>query len=199
LGEKPAYQNISGRVVGNLAGLVRDVAALLGTLLHQPVRRLHGRWLPVYALRAINQRVRQPEALDDVRSELQSQRTRWLHYVAQMAGLAGLHDGVLLPTVEAWDWLALPYQAAHHDLTAAIRADLQSRQPLWAQFRLPEVGLEVWDYLLSLPPGSYTLSSLRLVLRLHTLDPDIETQIRAALAGTLAWADMQRIRSDWRL
>ena len=81
--------------------IVRDVAALLGTLLHAPVRLLHGRWLPPYTLKAINQRVSQPEDMTGIRSEFQCRRTRFLHYLARAAGLVSVQNGVLLPTAEA--------------------------------------------------------------------------------------------------
>jgi hypothetical protein len=169
------------------AAIVRDVAAVLGTLLHTPVRLLHGRWLPPYALKAINQRVSLPEDLSGVRSEFQCQRTRFLHYLAQNAGLVSIQNGLLLPSAEAWMWLSLPYAEAHQKLLDAVCADLRAHKPLWEQFRLPPVGAQVWEYLLSLPPGTYTTSSLSAVLQLETLEPFTGTRIRAALLGPLRW------------
>ncbi|MCB9452455.1 MAG: WYL domain-containing protein [Anaerolineaceae bacterium] len=169
------------------AGIVRDVAALLGTLLHTPIRPWHGRWLPPYALKAINARLSIPENLDGVRSEFAAGRVRFLHYLALVAGLVSVQDRVLLPTAEAWGWLRLPYNKAHARLMAAIRADLHTRQPLWETFRLPPVGERVWDALADLPPGDYTVGSVAAAINLHTLDPFAVTHMRAALLGPLRW------------
>ncbi len=95
------------------ASVVRDVAALLGALLNMPVRPLHGRWLAPSAIKAINLRLAQPESLSQVRSEFQTERIRFLHYVAQAAGLLSLQQGRRLPSALAWTWLALPYKEAH--------------------------------------------------------------------------------------
>lgn len=167
--------------------VVRDVAALLGTLLHAPVHPLHGRWLPPYTLHAINQRVSLPEDLSGVRSEFRCYRTRFLHYLAEVSGLISLQAGRLLPTVEAWSWLSLPYKAAHQRLLEAVSRDLRAAEPLWERFRLPPVGAPVWDFLVSLPPGSYVVGSLGEVLQSRTLETHACTKIRAGLLGPLHW------------
>lgn len=169
------------------AALVRDLAALLGTVLHAPVRPLHGRWLPPYTLHAINRRVSQPEDLSGVRSEFQCQRTRFLHYLAQVCGLISLQPDVLLPTAEAWTWLSLPYKEAHRQLLDAVSSDLRKADPLWERFRLPPVGAHVWEFLLSLPPDSYSVGSLGETLQARTLEAHACTRIRAALLGPLRW------------
>ncbi|MBZ0274806.1 MAG: WYL domain-containing protein [Anaerolineae bacterium] len=169
------------------AAVVRDVAALLGTLLHTPIYPLHGRWLPPYALQAINQRLSIPEKLDGVRSEFATERIRFLHYLVQAAGLVSLQNRVLLPAAEAWDWLRLPCGEAHARLLAAIRADLHAREPLWDAFKLPPVGAAIWDALADLPPGNYTVGSVAAAIQPYTLDPFTSTHIRAALIGPLRW------------
>lgn len=175
------------RVDLDASAVVRDVAALLGTLLYRPVRLLHGRWLPPYTLKAINQRVSLPETLDGVRSEFQCGRTRFLHYLAEIAGLVSVQGGVLLPTVEAWSWLALPYPQAHRRLVEAMRADLGARHPQWQRFRFPPLAPAAWDFLLDLPPGQYQQAALVKQLRLKMLDDAAGDYIQAALDGPLPW------------
>lgn len=167
------------------ARIVRDVAVFLGTLLYQPVRLIHGRWLPPYTIQAINRSLSAPETLINVRSEFQCAEVRFLHYIAQAAGLIQHNDGCIQPAVEAWHWLSLPYAEAHNHLVKAITSDLQRHEPLWTLFRLPPVGVDVWAYLLELPAGTYTVGSLGDVLRLRALLPDASTRIRAALFGPL--------------
>ena len=167
--------------------VVRDMAVLLGVLLSRPVRLLHGRWLPPYTLHRINQRLSRPENLDGIRSEFQCQYIRFLHYAAQVAGLIHNNEGFLAPTPLAWDWLSRSYADAHGHLMTSIRADLRRSQPVWEQFRLPPVGAATWDFLVGLPVGRYTVGSLGDVLRLHALQVDSSTRIRAALLGPLRW------------
>lgn len=170
--------------------LVRDVALLLGMLLNTPMRLLHGRWLSPSALKAINRCLSQPEALTGVRSEFQTYRLRFLHYLAQTAGLVSVQNRRLLPTPEAWSWLNLPYQEAHAHLLAAVQADLHARSPLWEQFKLPQVGAAVWEALLALPSGVYTVGSVAETFQLQLLDGDASLHIRAALLGPLRWLGM---------
>ncbi|MBZ0293852.1 MAG: hypothetical protein K8L99_14900 [Anaerolineae bacterium] len=175
---------------------VRDIAALLGACLYMPVRPLHGRWLPPYVLKAVNQRLGQPENLDGIRSEFQCHRIHFLHYLVLVAGLANMHGGVLLPTAEAWNWLALPYKEAFEHLLSAVSADLHSRHPHWVRFKLPVIRADVWDYLLSLSAGTYTLASLEMVLRLRNLDPHVTVEVQAAFSGPLHWMGLGSVNDD---
>lgn len=85
-----------------------DLAALLGSLLIEPVKPRWHRWLPPWALKAINARLRVREEVDSMGSELQTGRLRFLHYLAEVGGLTGDQSGAILPTTAAWAWLDLP-------------------------------------------------------------------------------------------
>lgn len=73
--------------------LCGDVALMLGALMFHDVCPLHGRWIPLRALRRINRHLRTPDDLNGVRSELQTGRLRFLHYLAECMGLAGVQGG----------------------------------------------------------------------------------------------------------
>ncbi len=184
-GEQPALEP---------AASVRDLAVFLGTLLRAPVRPLHGRWLPPYTLKAINQRLSQPRDLTGIRSEFQCPRLHFLHYLARAAGLVSLQAGVLLPTAEAWRWLALPYIQAHQRLVDAVSADLQARASWWERFRLPPIDPIIWNTLIALPPRTYSLASLSKVLQLQTLRLDTRTQLHVLLTGPLRWLGLGTAR-----
>ncbi len=70
--------------------LCGDVALMLGALMFHDVCPLHGRWIPLRALRRINRHLRTSDDLNGVRSELQTGRLRFLHYLAECTGLAGV-------------------------------------------------------------------------------------------------------------
>ncbi len=129
---------------GVRANLMRDVAALLGVLLRVDAVPVHGRWLSLSVLREVNKCLQVKENLEPVRSELQSGRLRWLHYLGLVSGLLSVQGGVLKPTVEAWHWLSAPPQQQWDCLMQALEHDLELRERLWDVFRFPEVTAQTW-------------------------------------------------------
>jgi len=94
--------------------LLHDVAALIGTLSGLRVKPRWHRWLPPYALKAINARLSIPERVEHVRSELHTGRLRFVHYLAEAAGLIDLRNGAILPTPAAWRWLVYRESSAFY-------------------------------------------------------------------------------------
>jgi hypothetical protein len=178
--------------------LCGDIAALLGVLLFMDVRPLHGRWLPLGALRTANRRLSAPESLAGKRSESQTGRLRFLHYLAEAAGLVAVQAGVLKPTMAAWDWLRLAPPDRWQSLWEAVKADLQARGRLWDRYRLPPVDARTWAVVREhLKPGSYHLSSF--IASLHPHLPgvdDLDTLCRALMEGPLTWAGEIALNQD---
>lgn len=177
-----------------------DLAMLLGTLLYHDVRLLHGRWLPPYALLSINTRLRAPDNLDGVRSELQTGRLRFLHYLVEAAGLVAVLAGVLKPTVQAWRWLDLPSDERWQTLWDAVNADLKARNRLWDRYRFPTMDAQTWkvlaDCLQPLTPGStYTRESLISIMQSHSPGSDLSTLI-PLLDEPLTWLGMISVEGD---
>jgi hypothetical protein len=111
----------------------RDLACLLALLQAGDVQPLHGRWLPPNFLAAWGERCAMPPATPNARSEMQTGR-RFLHYLAEAAGLVGLYGPYLTPTPAAWAWL----NAAPADrLNALWQTFLASDSALWRIYRLP--------------------------------------------------------------
>jgi hypothetical protein len=147
-----------------------DLAILLGTLLGTPVKPRWSRWLPPYMLKRINARLRVREKVDAVRSELQTKRLRFLHYLAEVSGLLSAQNGVFLPTTAAWAWLSLPPGEQWRWLWGTVTRGLGGRCPVWSIYRFPPVTAGVWqaliDQLRSLTPDrTYTITSLLDALR----------------------------------
>lgn len=148
-----------------------DLAILLGTLLGTPVKPRWLRWLPPCMLKRINARLRVREKVDAVRSELQTKRLRFLHYLAEVGGLLSLQNGVFLPTTAAWAWLSLPPGEQWRWLWEALERDLArpagrvGRDPVWNTYRFPAITPRVWGALITvlrdLHPGqTYTIRAL---------------------------------------
>ncbi|MDL1902928.1 WYL domain-containing protein [Anaerolineae bacterium CFX9] len=186
---------------GDCQTLCIDLALLLGALLYHDVRPLHGRWLPPSALRSINTRLRIPENLEGVRSELRTGRLRFLHYLAEAAGLVAVQAGVLKPTVQAWRWLDLPPDERWLALRDAVSADLKTRNRLWDRYRLPSVDVQTWqilvDHLQQLPPGcTYTRESLIRIMQSHLPGSDLSALIPPLLDEPLTWLGSVNVESD---
>lgn len=120
-----------------------DIAFLLGILLREEVKPMWGRWLAPRHLKAWNDLLPQPAPLG--RSELQSDRLRFMHYLAQIAGLIALENGRLLPTVKAWTWLEEHPAEQWAQLWQAWHQDMQrGRNRQWEAFRLPALSRREW-------------------------------------------------------
>ncbi len=115
--------------------LLMDIAALMATLLHADIHPLSERWLPLWALHDCNRRLMIKEELAGRRSELQTGRIRFLHYLATLAGLIGVESGCLKPTISGWQWLSLTPQAALHHLWARWIEDQAKPEGVWRRFR----------------------------------------------------------------
>jgi hypothetical protein len=129
LPQAEASADVSPMTDNNRLVLLRDVAALLGILLRVDAVALHGRWFSLSVMREVNDCLQVHDDLEPVRSELQSGRIRWLHYLAQVSGLLSVQGGIFKPTVEAWQWLDAPSQYQWDYLMQAVEVDLEATLP----------------------------------------------------------------------
>jgi len=178
-----------------------DLAMLLGTLLYHDVRPMHGRWLPPSALRIVNERLRCRENLDEVRSELQTERLRFLHYLAEAAGLVAVQASILKPAVRAWCWLDLPPDELWRSLLDALATDLKACDRLWDRYRFPPVDVQTWhiliDHLQQLTPGgTYARESLISVMQPYLPTVDLNTLIPPLLEGPLTWLGLVNVQDE---
>jgi hypothetical protein len=178
-----------------------DVALLLGALLFHDVRLLHGRWLPPSALRIVNERLRFRENLDGIRSELRTGRLRFIHYLAEAAGLVAVQAGVLKPTVQAWRWLDLPPDERWQRLGHGVAAGLKARDRLWDRYRFPTMDAQTWNVLADglqplTPSCTYTRESLISIMQSHLPGSDLSTLIPPLLDEPLTWLGMVRVEGD---
>ncbi|MSP14759.1 MAG: hypothetical protein EXR62_17595 [Chloroflexi bacterium] len=63
---------------------------------------------PAKSWQDLNPRLAVPDDLAGVRSELQSRRSRFIHFLAESAGLVEMVQGRLVPSSQAWTWLDAP-------------------------------------------------------------------------------------------
>lgn len=182
----------------NLDMLRIDLAVLLGMLLAQDIRLMWGRWLPPYALKAIDARLYGPGEVGV--SELQSGRIRWLHYLADVAGLVEDINGVLKPTVHAWQWLRQTPAEQWQIIRDAWQIDLNSRRPRWLDYRFPSVDSRVWEALLDrlskLQPGvTYSIESLVASIQPHVPAHELSS-IPSLLDGPLQWSGLVAVQDQ---
>ncbi len=135
---KTQYAQASMILTGR-SSLLRDIAILLAVLNRTKAKALQGRWLSLSVLYEINEGLYQHEALEKVRSELQTGRLRWLHYLAQVTGLLDVSEGRWFITPLAWDWLNAPPQLRWDMLWHSVEHDLLQTSRLWDQFRFPTI------------------------------------------------------------
>lgn len=117
--------------------LTTDLFAFLSLLNRDDYPVRHERWLPPRALKVLNPHLSRPDDLGPGRSELQAERTPFLHYLAERAGLVALAGGHLKPTAAAADWLAQPPPDRFQSLWAAWCATGPDNATLWQRYRLP--------------------------------------------------------------
>lgn len=116
-----------------------DLAVLLALLQREPVRPLHGHWLPPRILTAWGRHSVVPPLSLGARGELQTGRRRFLHYLAESGGFLPPGGLFLVPTPAAWLWL----NASRADrLETLWQAWLAPDLDRWRLFRLPG-----WDWL----------------------------------------------------
>lgn len=122
--------------------LGHDLTCLLALLQRERVNLLHGRWLPPHFLTTWGQYCRTAPITPAPRSELQTQRRRFLHYLAETAGLITGQQSAqatndqqtvtLLPA--AWQWLNASRPARLQTLWRAWHTPTPER---WHRYRLP--------------------------------------------------------------
>ncbi|MFQ5859689.1 MAG: hypothetical protein ACE5LU_29185, partial [Anaerolineae bacterium] len=190
--------------------MVTDVALLISLLHREDIHPMWDRWLPPRYLGELNQRLSVPEDMSQVRSELQTSRLRFVHFLAESAGLVCRAGRWLKPTPQAWQWLEQPPPARFETLWAAWRERSKANHALWQRYRLPgydvEVVLDILDVVLGylaelvsehwygIIPFSETLVTSESIL--STLPPawrddevyDLGREtVVALLEGPLAW------------
>lgn len=111
-----------------------DLATLLALLQRERATLLHQRWLPPHFLAAWGRACLHPPDAPAARSELQTGRRRFLHYLAESAGLVTGPGPILTLTPAAWGWLNAPYGDRLQQLWQAW---IKPNPERWARFRLP--------------------------------------------------------------
>ena len=114
--------------------LAHDLASLLALVVREPIRLIHQRWLPPRSLARWGMLQAQPPATPQPGSELQTQRRRFIHYLAEAAALIDLGRAGLTLTPAAWLWLGTTPEARLQTLWQAWVAPDPER---WRRFRLP--------------------------------------------------------------
>ncbi len=185
--------------------LRRDLAVLFGLLLHTPIEPSWGRWLPPRFLKQWNQLLVVREDLTEVRSELQTGRLRFLHYLAEVAGLVALINGELQPTAAAWAWLDAPPGEQWHILWEAWQADLRQRadEQVWQRYRFPVLHKRGWPIVLNeladlMPHQRYAMVEWREILTLYL--PGDQAWLEAlsdVLHGPLQWIGLVTTDGDF--
>jgi hypothetical protein len=117
-----------------IEGLAHDLTCFLALLQRQPPRLLHGRWLPASALKQWAAWCIIPPEWPNSRSERQTQRRRFLHYLAEQAGLVAVEAMHLSLTPAGWLWLQTEAAERFQILWQSWRTP-DPRQ--WIAFQLP--------------------------------------------------------------
>lgn len=172
--------------------LLTDIAILLGGIQRSTIRAQWNRWLPPHALRPIAAAFAIPEDCSALRSELQTDRFRFLHYLAAEAHLITRSHGHFALTPLAWDWLRWDARDQWRFMLGC--ADPGSR--LWQQFRLPETDRELWRHLLReldqlTPDRAYRTADLVAALRPYLPGhQQLAQQVSALLLTVFTWCGM---------
>ena len=114
-----------------------DLFAFLSFLNRQDYPVHHGRWLPPRALKSLNEHLSPPDDLGPGRSELQAARIRFIHYLAERAGLVGLITAWLKPTLIAQEWLVAPRSQRLRAIWEVWGERSDDNRALWSRYRLP--------------------------------------------------------------
>ncbi len=112
-----------------------DLTTLLALLQTEQINLVHSRWLPPSLLNQWGQHCYQPPLVPTPRSELQTNRRRFIHYLAENAGLVTGADnyGITLQP-KSWLWLSAPRPQRIQMLWAAWS---KAKAERWHQYRLP--------------------------------------------------------------
>lgn len=127
----------AGIAVEGRPGIDRAVFALLSYLNREGVAPQWGRWMPPNALKGLAAHLPHPAAGAVGSSELRSPYVRFVHYLAESAGLVGVVGGLLKPTLDARRWLALPMPGRLRLLWDAWSAETPANVDLWGRYKLP--------------------------------------------------------------
>ncbi len=160
--------------------LLVDLAIWLGTLMRGEREAEQG-WLSPRRLREVNQRLWLPDA-EVPRSELKSERLKFLHYLAEVTGLT---TRKLRPTVKAWRFLALPPQEQWAVLLKAWLSDLKHKTPRWSRYRFPPLSARVLSAVLA----HYDPNTEKLCATLHPFLAGIDyaPQVNWLVGQALRW------------
>jgi hypothetical protein len=133
----PAYPPPPTPATGPLEAALaaaHDLALLLALLEAGDVPPRHGRWLTPRLLATWGGRSAVPPAHAEAQGEHQTGRRRFLHYLAEAAGLAALAGPFLKPTPAGWAWLRADPPARLRTLWETLAAPATG---LWQAYRLP--------------------------------------------------------------
>jgi hypothetical protein len=182
---------VTTQAVPTAALLLVDLAVLLGSLLYEDVKPRWSRWLPPYLMKRVNAAFRVPGCMTHVRSELQTGRLGFLHYLAEAAGLVSLQMGYLKPTPVAWGWLDSAPEQQWQLLWESIQRDLERREPLWNRYRLPPITARIWGELAALLQSLELKQGYDLISLIGALRPRLPAESLASipnlLEGALSW------------
>lgn len=129
---QPQPQILPGTAdVTGAMNLVYDLALLLGLCHRQPVTPITGKWLPPRLLANWDRRCSVAPQHPAARSELQTGRRRFIHFLAESAAFL---DPALTPTPAAGLWLKAQPEAR---IEALRRVWLTAPDEIWLKFRLP--------------------------------------------------------------
>ena len=113
---------------------MHDLGVLLAFVQTTSVKPIHQRWLPATFLKQWGDHCAQFVQTPDARSEMQTQRRRFLHYIAAQMHLVTQINQQFVPTPVAWQWLqANPLSRLQHLWHGWVQPDLAR----WHLFRLP--------------------------------------------------------------
>jgi hypothetical protein len=114
-----------------------DLAVLLALLQRHEVVPVRERWLSLVHLRELAGQLQPTETLKGVRSELQTTRLRFLHYVADSLNLVALTGPFLKPTPSALNWLNQPSPTQWLEMWRAWLDPTAVNTDRWRRYRLP--------------------------------------------------------------
>lgn len=127
--------------------LLRDLTEWLAVASSRPIRLKKGRWLPVDVLRRINAGCMMRDDMTDIRGETRTIRLRWLHYLADVAGLICHTPIGIQLTVRGWEWLNLTDTLRWEQLLHGMWDDWRCDAPLWHRYHLPNIHFGAWEAL----------------------------------------------------
>jgi len=114
-----------------------DIALFLAHLQAADVHPLHGRWLPPRHFHALGSCLLPAVSCHDQRSERQSDRLPFVHYLAESLGLLTLVSNLLKPSPAALGWLERQPSAQFRDLWQVWLSTSDENRQRWTRYHLP--------------------------------------------------------------